>query len=178
MFATTAATVTTSASLLGGYAAYQGATAANKAAIANANSVGQESLLVQQQGIQAQAKKSQEIGQVEGAQEAAYASSGIDTGSGTAATVKKQTLDLGKADIMTIQSNTLNQMNALKTQQQGYINSMQNPFLAAGSTVLTDLAMGGVFKGVVPGGNGTADMLKKAKMIGGGAINPSFALTS
>ena len=55
---------------------------------------------------------------------------------------------------------------------------MQNPFLAAGSTVLTDLAMGGVFKGVVPGGNGTADMLKKAKMIGGGAINPSFALTS
>lgn len=177
MFATPGAALATTASLVGGYASYQGAVASNKAAAANAEAIGQESQLVQQQGIQAQAKKAQEVNQIAGAEEAAYASSGIDTSRGTGADIKKQTLTAGNADIMTIQSNTLNQMNALKQQQKGYLAQQVNPFLSAGATVLTDMAMGGVFKGI-PWTSSASKAASTGKLIGGGAINPSVAFTA
>jgi len=141
-----AAPITTAATLVGGYAAYQGAQAQNKANLANANAIGVESQQVQQQGLQAEVKTREKAAAIAGEEAAGYAASGIDTGSGTGADVINETKQLGNMDAMTVRSNTLSQMNVLKNQQNALISSYQNPMLAARKTILSDLAISGLGK--------------------------------
>ena len=154
--AATASPLATAATLVGGYASYAKAKASNAALLSNANAIGQEAKQVQQQGIQEQVKTEQKASQVAGQQIAGYAGAGIDTTSGTGAAVANQTKQLGAIDTMTIQSNTLNQLNQLKTEQQGMLSSVQNPWLAAGSTILTNSVAGRMFSGLTGLGPNTA----------------------
>lgn len=149
--AAAAAPVTTAATLVGGYAAYQGAVAQNKAATANAKAVAEEANLTAAQGVEAEVKQRQKVAGLIGEQKAAYGASGVEVGGGTALDVITDTKKLGDADALTIRANTLTKVNALRSEEAAYNSSKTNPWLAAGKTVLTDLAMGGMFKGMGAG---------------------------
>lgn len=144
--AVASAPLTTAATLVGGYSAYQEAQAQNRAASAKANAVAVEAEQVKQQGMETEIRQRQKVAAIVGEQKVGFASSGVDIGSGTPTDVVADTKTLGNADALTIRANTKRQVMALQEEQKGYNNSKINPWMSAGTTVLTSFAGGEIFK--------------------------------
>ncbi len=141
--ATTAAAsapIATAATLASGYAAYSGAVAGNKAAEYNAKKLEQESAMAAEQGLQAEAQQRAKTKQYVGAQRAGYGASGVDVNEGTPLEVQADTERIGELDALTIQANTSRRVNSLNLAASASRASKTNPFLAAGSTILTSMA--------------------------------------
>lgn len=141
--ATTAAVeapIATAATLASGYAAYSGAVATNKAAEYNAKRYEEEAAMAAEQGLQAEAQQRAKTKQYVGAQRAGYGASGVDVNEGTPLEVQADTERIGELDALTIQANTSRKVNSLQTAASASRASKTNPFLAAGSTILTSMA--------------------------------------
>ena len=85
-----------------------------KSGIANSAAFREEANTVELQGSEAISSLRGEIGEIQGQQRAAFASSGVLINSGSAADVLDETIAVGNADAMTIKANTKRQAKALR----------------------------------------------------------------
>ena len=127
-------------SLVGGLAAGAAQSKANQAAEYNAKAAENEKSQVAQQGIQEEQKSRLQTAAVIGAQRAGYGAAGLDSNSGTAATVQAQTAQAGEYDALTIHANSLAKQQALEEQARGYRASEVNPLLPATTSMLASSA--------------------------------------
>lgn len=133
------------------YGAYAEQDAENKAAEYNADVISKNIELVDIQrqqtkaiGAGREAEAAQRGTSAEAAQAASFASSGVSVGSDVANTAAKFTQSQARADAMTAKYNTSQQLKALKIERESLVlqreqelKKRQDPWIAAGTTLLT-----------------------------------------
>lgn len=129
------------AAAVGGFASYQQSVAANKAGAFNAQAAESEAAQTRQQGIQNEVRQRQKTNLIIGQQRAGYGASGVDVNTGSANLVQADTAKFGELDALQTRANANNRARSLDTQANAYRAQRSNPFLAAGSTILTSLAL-------------------------------------